>query len=70
MEARGVTRRGHSVDEAGEIIGCGRTKVFSLIRDGQLKAHKVGTRTIIFDTSINEFFDRIPAVAPRNAAQR
>ncbi|MBA9068518.1 excisionase family DNA binding protein [Methylobacterium sp. RAS18] len=67
---RGVTRRGHSIDEAGEIIGCRRTKLFSLIREGSLRAHKIGTRTIIFDTSINEYLDSLPTVAPRRADHR
>ncbi len=40
-------RRGYSVDEIAQIIGCGRVTVYELIKQGRLRRVKVGARTII-----------------------
>jgi len=42
-----VRREGLRVEEAAHIIGCGRTTVFQLIRQGRLRVVKLGTRTVI-----------------------
>lgn len=42
-----LERQGYSVDESAHIIGCGRTKIFDLIREGRLRIVKIGARTIV-----------------------
>lgn len=37
----------HSVEEAAKALGIGRTFVFQLIKEGKLKAVKIGRRTLI-----------------------
>lgn len=43
----GVRREGLRIEEFGQAVGIGRTKVFDLIREGRVRAVKIGTRTII-----------------------
>ena len=42
-----VRREGLRVEEAAQVLGCGRTTVFALIREGRLRRVKLGTRTIV-----------------------
>jgi excisionase family DNA binding protein len=37
----------YSIDEACRVSSIGRTNLYSMIRDGRLKANKVGKRTLI-----------------------
>jgi len=43
----GMQREGLRVEEGAALLGCGRTKVFDLIKQGRLRVVKLGTRTII-----------------------
>jgi len=43
----GVQREGLRIEEAATMLGCGRTKVFDLIREGRLRVVKLGARTIV-----------------------
>ncbi len=43
----GMQREGLRVEEAAQVLGCGRTTVFALIREGRLRAVKLGARTIV-----------------------
>lgn len=62
------TKRGLSIIEAGNRIGCGRSLIYDLIRDGKLPARKVGARTIILAEDIDAFIAALPAVQPKAAA--
>jgi excisionase family DNA binding protein len=42
-----IERQGLRIEEAAHALGCGRTTVFKLIREGRLRVVKLGTRTII-----------------------
>ncbi len=47
QESESLERRGYSPAEAARIIGCGRTKVYDLIKEGRIRVVKIGTRTIV-----------------------
>ncbi len=42
-----IERQGLRIEEAAHALGCGRTTVFKLIREGRLRVVKLGTRTVI-----------------------
>lgn len=60
--------RGLSIPEAGQRIGCGRSMVYDLIRDGKIPARKVGSRTIILTSDVDAFLAALPAVSRSRAA--
>lgn len=53
----------YSVEDAAKALGIGRTFVFKLIKDGHLKAIKVGRRTLITLREIEAFLDRSQGAA-------
>lgn len=55
VEVPSIPRLAYCVEEAGEALGLGRDLVFRLIKDGQLRAVKVGGRTIIPIKAIEDF---------------
>lgn len=59
-----LARMGHSPAEAALMIGCGRTKLFELIKAGALRSRKLGRLTIVEAESIHEFFQRLPPARP------
>jgi len=48
-----------SVEEAAAALGIGRTMVFYLLRDGKLRAIKIGKRTLIPVREIESFLARL-----------
>lgn len=46
-EAPMMERQGLRIEEAAHALGCGRTTIFKLIREGRLRVVKLGTRTVI-----------------------
>jgi hypothetical protein len=59
MAKYGITRAGYSVNGAFEIIPCGQTKGYDLIRKGKLKIVKLGKRTIVLGYSIALLLDEL-----------
>jgi excisionase family DNA binding protein len=55
-----------SPEKTAEVTGLGRTKIFEMIRSGELKARKAGRRTLIFDGDLRECLSRLP-LAGNNA---
>jgi excisionase family DNA binding protein len=53
-----------SVGEAVHRFGIGRTKLYELIRSGQIEAVKLGRRTLIRADSARNFIDSLPRVGP------
>ena len=50
----------YGVDDAAKLLSLGRTKVFEAIRDGELKAVKVGrARRLIPRTALVEYVDSL-----------
>jgi excisionase family DNA binding protein len=49
--------------EAAEMLGIGRTTVYSLIKAGDLHPIKIGTRTLISMDELEAYVDRLKAGA-------
>lgn len=56
----GMVREGLRVEEAAALIGCGRTKIFELIREGRLRTVKLGSRTIVPRAEVLRLLDPTP----------
>ncbi len=56
-ESDSLERRGYSPAEAARIIGCGRTKMYDLIKEGRIRVVKIGTRTIIPKSEIDRLLN-------------
>ena len=48
-----------SPEDAGRLIGLGRTKVFELIREGDLRVAKIGRRTLIPVSELHALIGRL-----------
>lgn len=46
-----------SIAEASKAIGCGRTTIYELIRQGRLEIVKLGRRTLVKTASIRRLVD-------------
>ena len=58
----------YSEPVAAKLADIGRTKLREEIKSGRLTARKVGKRVIITATDLKSWLDRLPAVAPSEAA--
>jgi excisionase family DNA binding protein len=47
-------------------IGCGNTKFYELIADGELDARKMGSRTMITAESLKRYVESLPRIEPRS----
>ena len=56
----------YSISEAINIIGVKRTKLYQLINSGELKAHKIGKRTVIKHEAINKYIENIKPYSSEN----
>ena len=48
-----------SIRETGRLIGVGRTSVYTLIKDGDIKSVKIRNRHLVIRASINELIERL-----------
>ncbi len=53
-----------SIEEACSITGLGRTKLYQLINAGELKARKIGKRTVILQEDIEGFLSNLQSYTP------
>jgi excisionase family DNA binding protein len=53
---------GLSIPEACRVAGVGRTKVYEAIANKRLKARKLGKRTIILRSDLQQFLAALPEV--------
>ena len=53
----------YCVEDAAKALGIGRTFVFQLIKEGRLKAVKVGRRTLIPVREVEAFLARLGGAA-------
>jgi excisionase family DNA binding protein len=58
--AGGITRL-HSIKSAGDRLGVGRSKVFALIRTGELRSVQIGNRRLISEQAIVDFINKLDA---------
>ena len=54
--------RCYSVAEAAEILGLGETRLKELLRTGELRSFKVGSRRLVSARAINEYVERMEAL--------
>jgi excisionase family DNA binding protein len=50
----------YSPEEAAKLVGSGRTKIFQEIKEGRLKARKMGRKTVILDDDLREYARNLP----------
>jgi excisionase family DNA binding protein len=53
----------YSIQQLGEITGVGRTTIYAAIRNGHLKARKIGRRTVILHDDLHAFLKSLPQIA-------
>ncbi len=62
-----MTQLSLSIEEARAATGLGRTKLYQLINSGELKARKIGKRTIILKDDLEAFLNNLQSYASENA---
>lgn len=55
-------------DDSARVAGCGRTKIFEAIKAGELKARKLGRKTLILDSDLRAWLASLPQVQQGSAA--
>ena len=56
-----------TVREAVQLSGIGRTKFYRLIGDGEVRAVKLGRRTLVERESLLDFIGRLPAYGQKSS---
>ncbi len=54
-----TTDRLYNPDQAGRILGCGRTKIYALIKSGALRSVKLGGQRRIRRSDLDEFIESL-----------
>jgi excisionase family DNA binding protein len=62
-----LARAAFSVPEVMVQLGINRDKIYGLIRSGQLKARKIGRRTVVTSTDLQDFLQTLPTTLERAA---
>ncbi len=50
----------HTIEGAAHVTTCGRTTIFAAIKSGELKARKIGRRTVILDADLQAWLGSLP----------
>jgi hypothetical protein len=53
-------RLAHTIEDAVRITTAGRTSIYAAIKGGELKARKIGRRTIILDEDLRAWLASLP----------
>ena len=61
------TKLAYSPGEVKQAGGPGKTKVYQAINNGELVAHKLGSRTIILAPDLEQYLSSLPAMEVDNA---
>ena len=54
--------------EIKQVGGPGKTKVYDEIKNGRLKAHKLGSRTVILAPDLDEYLASLPRMEAADAS--
>jgi excisionase family DNA binding protein len=54
-----------SIPEAAELLGIKRTKMFELLAAGEIPTRRIGTRSLIAITDLEDFVQRLPLTERR-----
>ena len=54
----------YTVEQACEVAGIGRTSLYVLIKTGQLRARKHGSKTLILASDLREWLENLPELVP------
>ncbi len=54
-----LIKAAYSIVEVGQLVPFSRTTIYRAMQSGQLKATKLGTRTMILAPHLAEFLDRL-----------
>jgi excisionase family DNA binding protein len=57
----GVMPAALSIADACRYVGCGKTKLYSLLRTGQLVGRKLGRRTLVLTASLDSLLAALPS---------
>jgi excisionase family DNA binding protein len=60
IQVKDLQREALSISEVCATVGIGRTKVYEAIGNGDLKARKVGNRTLILKDELRQFLESLP----------
>lgn len=55
--ARNSDKLAFSINEAATVLGIGRTMLYQLIRDGDLKVFKIGSRTLVCAVALRAWLE-------------
>ena len=55
------TALAYRISELAPLIGVGRSTIYRLIGEGQLRAMKIGHRTVVCGESVRRFLAELPA---------
>lgn len=54
-----------SIQKVQEISGLGRTKIYELLKSGDLPAKKLGKRTLVLQSDLDAFLSGLDSYAPQ-----
>lgn len=58
-----MQKSAYTINETIQEIGIGRTKLYQLIKAGELTPRKIGKKTIILSDDLQEFLRNLPEAA-------
>lgn len=64
-----MDRLAYTVPEVLEAVGISRTKLYEVIGAGDLRARKLGTRTVILKVDLDAWLDRLPIIGDEGAGK-
>jgi excisionase family DNA binding protein len=60
----------YTIREACEASGLGRSSIYKLLKSGALRARKHGTRTLILESDLRRWLEKLPELSPPRARSR
>ncbi len=63
-----LTPMAYSIDDVTRVAKIGKTTIFAAIRDGHLRAVKIGRRTLILAEDLKSWLEAAAVIEPRAAA--